>query len=69
MSKFDEIDEFLDVEPVDAPKNNKIEKVEKKEEKDSPKTVNNALFVGSTSDLSKLLKKGVLNNKVENEEE
>ena len=132
MSKFDEIDEFLDVEPVDAPKNNKIEKVEKKEdstldyeysrgnlysliekgqealngilevaqgsdhprayevagqiiksvgdttdklidlqskmkelnkeEKDSPKTVNNALFVGSTSDLSKLLKKGVLNN-------
>jgi len=139
MSKFDEIDEFLDVEPVDASKNNKIEKVEKKEDstldyeysrgnlysliekgqealngilevaqgsdhprayevagqiiksvgdttdklidlqtkmknlkkedKDSPKTVNNALFVGSTSDLSKLLKKGVLNNKVENEEE
>ena len=139
MSKFDEIDEFLDVEPVDAPKNNKIEKVEKKEDstldyeysrgnlysliekgqealngilevaqgsdhprayevagqiiksvgdttdklidlqskmkelkkedKDSPKTVNNALFVGSTSDLSKLLKKGVLNNNVDNEEE
>ena len=139
MSKFDEIDEFLDVEPVDTPKSNKIEKVEqkedstldyeysrgnlysliekgqealngilevaqgsdhprayevagqiiksvgdttdklidlqakmknlKKEDKDSPKTVNNALFVGSTSDLSKLLKKGVLNNKVENEEE
>lgn len=132
MSKFDEIDEFLDVEPVDIPKKNEIEKVEKKEdstldyeysrgnlysliekgqealngilevaqgsdhprayevagqiiksvgdttdklidlqskmkdlnkeEKDSPKTVNNALFVGSTSDLSKLLKKGVLNN-------
>ena len=41
----------------------------KKEEKDSPKTVNNALFVGSTSDLSKLLKNGVLNNKVEKEEE
>jgi len=139
MSKFDEIDEFLDVEPIDTSKNNKIEKVEekedstldyeysrgnlysliekgqealngilevaqgsdhprayevagqiiksvgdttdklidlqakmknlKKEDKDSPKTVNNALFVGSTSDLSKLLKKGVLNNKVENEEE
>ena len=139
MSKFDEIDEFLDVEPVDTSKNNKIEKVEEKEdstldyeysrgnlysliekgqealngilevaqgsdhprayevagqiiksvgdttdklidlqskmkelnkeETDSPKTVNNALFVGSTSDLSKLLKKGVLNNKVENEEE
>ena len=32
MSKFDEIDEFLDVEPVDTPKNNKIEKVEKKED-------------------------------------
>ena len=32
MSKFNEIDEFLDVEPVDAPKNNKIEKVEKKED-------------------------------------
>ena len=132
MSKFDEIDEFLDVEPVDTSQENKIEKVEKKEdstldyeysrgnlysliekgqealngilevaqgsdhprayevagqiiksvgdttdklidlqskmkelnkeEKDSPKTVNNALFVGSTSDLSKLLKKGVLNN-------
>ena len=139
MSKFDEIDEFLDIEPVNTPKNNKIEKVEKKEdstldyeysrgnlysliekgqealngilevaqgsdhprayevagqiiksvgdttdklidlqskmkelkkeEKNSQKTVNNALFVGSTSDLSKLLKKGVLNNNVENEEE
>ena len=31
MSKFDEIDEFLDIEPVDNPKENKIEKVEKKE--------------------------------------
>ena len=139
MSKFDEIDEFLDVEPVDTSKNNKIKKVEEKEdstldyeysrgnlysliekgqealngilevaqgsdhprayevagqiiksvgdttdklidlqskmkelnkeEKDSPKTVNNALFVGSTSELSKLLKNGVLNNKVEKEEE
>jgi len=139
MSKFDEIDEFLDIEPVDDPKNNKVEKIEKKddptldyeysrgnlysliekgqeaingilelaqdgqqprayevagqliksvgdttdklidlqtkmkelnkEEKDSPKTVNNALFVGSTSELSKLLKKGVLNNNVEKEEE
>ena len=139
MSKFDDIDEFLDIEPVDDPKNNKVEKIEKKddttldyeysrgnlysliekgqeaingildvaqgsdhpiayevagqliksvgdttdklidlqtkmkelkkEEKDSPKTVNNALFVGSTSELSKLLKNGVLNNKVEKEEE
>ena len=41
----------------------------KKEDKDSPKTVNNALFVGSTSELSKLLKNGVLNNNVEKEEE
>ena len=139
MSKFDEIDEFLDIEPVDDSKNNQIEKVNKKddptldyeysrgnlysliekgqealngilevaqgsdhpreyevawqliksvgdttyklidlqskmkelnkEETDSPKTVNNALFVGSTSELSKLLKNGVLNNKVEKEEE
>ena len=30
MSKFDEIDEFLDIEPVDDSKNNKIEKVEKR---------------------------------------
>ena len=27
MSKFDEIDEFLDVEPIDTPKENKIEKI------------------------------------------
>ena len=32
MSKFEEIDEFLDIEPVDDPKENKIEKVEKKED-------------------------------------
>ena len=38
MSKFDEIDEFLDVEPVDTSKENKIEKVEKKE--DSTLTMN-----------------------------
>ena len=48
---------------------NKKMKELNKEEKDSPKTVNNALFVGSTSELSKLLKNGVLNNKVEKEEE
>ena len=139
MSKFDEIDEFLDIEPIDIPKKNKIKKIDKKddptldyeysrgnlysliekgqeaingilelaqdgqqprayevagqliksvgdttdklidlqtkmkalkkEDDGSPKTVNNALFVGSTSELSKLLKKGVLNNKVEKEEE
>ena len=139
MSKFEEIDEFLDIEPIDVPKKNQIKKIQKKddptldyeysrgnlysliekgqeaingildvaqgsdhprayevagqliksvgdttdklidlqtkmkalkrEEDGSPKTVNNALFVGSTSELSKLLKKGVLNNKVEKEEE
>ena len=139
MSKFDEIDEFLDIEPVDDSKNNKVEKIEKKDdptldyeysrgnlysliekgqealdsilevaqegqqprayevvsqllknvgdttdklmdlqqkkkeltkdENKSPTTVNNSLFVGSTSELSKLLKKGIINNKVENEEE
>ena len=135
MSKFDEIDEFLDIEPIDDPKENKIEKVEKKEdstldyeysrgnlysliekgqealngilevaqgsdhprayevagqliksvadttdklldlqkkikdiEEDSPKATtnnvtNNALYVGSTSDLAKLLKQGMINNK------
>ena len=133
MSKFDEIDEFLDVEPVDTSNNNKIEKVEKKEdstldyeysrgnlysliekgqetlngimelagdsasprafevagqiiksvadttdklmdlqkkvkevEEEKSKTTNNvtnnALFVGSTSELSKMLKQGILNN-------
>ena len=139
MSKFEEIDEFLDIEPINVPKKNQIKKIEKKddptldyeysrgnlysliekgqeaingilelaqdgqqprayevagqliksvgdttdklidlqtkmkelkkEDDGSPKTVNNALFVGSTSELSKLLKKGVLNNKVEKEEE
>jgi hypothetical protein len=33
--------------------------------KSGPTTVNNALFVGSTAELSKILKKGVLNNKEE----
>ena len=135
MSKFDKIDEFLDVEPVDDSKDNQIEKVNKKDdptldyeysrgnlysliekgqeaingimevaeegasarayevagqliksvadttdklldlqkkikdiEEDSPKTTtnnvtNNALYVGSTSDLAKLLKQGMINNK------
>ena len=133
MSKFDEIDEFLDIEPVDNSKENKIKKVEKKEdstldyeysrgnlysliekgqetlngimelagdsasprafevagqiiksvadttdklmdlqkkvkevEEEKSKTTNNvtnnALFVGSTSELSKMLKQGILNN-------
>ena len=133
MSKFDDIDEFLDIEPVDDSKNNKVEKIEKKDdptldyeysrgnlysliekgqeaingimevagetasprayevagqliksvadttdkladlhkkvkdiEEDNPKkqgtVTNNALFVGSTSELSKMLKDGLLNN-------
>ena len=32
-------------------------------QKGGPQTVNNALFVGSTSELQKLLKQGLLNNK------
>ena len=32
MSKFDEIDEFLDIEAVDDSKNNKIEEVNKKDD-------------------------------------
>ena len=32
MSKFDDIDEFLDIEPVDDSKNNKVEKIEKKDD-------------------------------------
>lgn len=31
-----------------------------------PTTVNNSLFVGSTAELSKLLKQGILNNKEDN---
>ena len=31
-------------------------------QKNSPTTVNNALFVGSTAELSKLIKQGLLNN-------
>ena len=33
--------------------------------KNGPTTVNNALFVGSTAELSKLVKQGLLNNKEE----
>ena len=32
MSKFDDIDEFLDIEPVDDSKNSKVEKIEKKDD-------------------------------------
>ena len=33
-----------------------------KPQKSGPNTVNNALFVGSTSELQKILKKGIINN-------
>ena len=36
-----------------------------KPQKSGPNTVNNALFVGSTSELQKILKKGILNNDAE----
>ena len=36
-----------------------LEDVNKEEEQKGPSTVNNALFVGSTSELSKLLKSGI----------
>ena len=45
-----------------------LQKKVKDVNEDSPKTnnvTNNALFVGSTSELSKMLKKGFLNNKEE----
>ena len=39
-----------------------MKELKKEEKSKGPSTVNNALFVGSTSELSKLLKNGVLNN-------
>ena len=47
----------------------KMKELNKEEKAKGPSTVNNALFVGSTSELSKLLKKGVLNTTVEEESE
>ena len=47
----------------------KLKDVEEETKVKGPSTVNNALFVGSTSELSKLLKKGVLNTTVEEESE
>ena len=47
-----------------------LQKKVKEVEEDSPKkqtnVTNNALFVGSTTDLSKMIKQGFLNNKEEN---
>ena len=41
----------------------KLKEVEEEKQSKGPSTVNNALFVGSTTELSKLLKQGFLNNK------
>lgn len=41
----------------------KLKEVEEDTTKTTNNTTNNAIFVGSTSDLSKLLKQGFLNNK------
>ena len=40
----------------------KLKDVQEEKETKGPTTVNNALFVGSTAELSKLLKQGFLNN-------
>ena len=43
----------------------KLKDVEEEKQSRGPSNVTNALFVGSTSELSKMLKKGFLNNKEE----
>ena len=43
----------------------KVKEVEEDTNKTTNNVTNNALFVGSTSDLSKMLKQGFLNNKEE----
>ena len=40
----------------------KVKDVEEEKSKTTNNVTNNALFVGSTSELSKILKKGILNN-------
>ena len=51
----DATDKLLDLQK-------KMHELEQDTKKQSPTTVNNALFVGSTSDLQKILKQGFLNN-------
>ena len=41
----------------------KVKEVEAEDHKTTNNVTNNALFVGSTSELSKMLKDGILNNK------
>ena len=41
----------------------KVKEVDEEKAKGPSQVTNNAVFVGSTSDLSKMLKQGILNNK------
>ena len=54
-SMADVADKLMDLQQ----KNKKI----REEDKSSPKNVTNALFVGSTAELQKLLKKGIIDSK------
>ena len=57
-SVADTTDKLLDIQK-------KVKEVEEDKNKTTNNVTNNALFVGSTSDLSKMLKQGFLNNKEE----
>ena len=54
-SMADVADKLMDLQQ----KNKKI----REEDKSNPKNVTNALFIGSTADLQKLLKKGIIDSK------
>ena len=58
-SVADTTDKLLDLQK-------KVKEVEEDSPKQQTNVTNNALFVGSTSDLSKMIKQGFLNNKEEN---
>ena len=51
----DTTDKFMDLQK-------KVKDVEEEKSKTTNNVTNNALFVGSTTELSKILKKGILNN-------
>ncbi len=57
-SVADTTDKLLDLQK-------KVKEVEADSPKQQTNVTNNALFVGSTSDLSKMIKQGFLNNKEE----
>ena len=57
-SVADTTDKLLDLQK-------KVKEVEEDSPKQQTNVTNNALFVGSTSDLSKMIKQGFLNNKEE----